>query len=189
MQELGHINQIIIPLFGYNITINLEVIVMTWIVFIALIVLGLFTSWKKNILPRPMQIFGELIVTMLYDLTEDALGEEQAIVVGQDFGLLVGFLAGLGVVFDGLFESQHGGLRFLQLLQQHVDLCLLRVDQGEHFLAAVFAAKQIDVPCLVGNAAFLERDARALAIGRDRPYLRSGHLVFGQPIWRLDYER
>jgi F-type H+-transporting ATPase subunit a len=78
MQELGHIHQIIIPLFGYNITINLEVIVMTWIVFIALIVLGLFTSWKKNILPRPMQIFGELIVTMLYDLTEDALGEEHA---------------------------------------------------------------------------------------------------------------
>ena len=78
MQELGHIHQIIIPLFGYNITINLEVIVMTWIVFIALIVLGLFTSWKKNILPRPMQIFGELIVTILYDLTEDALGEEHA---------------------------------------------------------------------------------------------------------------
>lgn len=78
MQELGNIHQIIIPLFGYNITINLEVIVMTWIVFITLIVLGLFTSWKKNILPRPMQIFGELVVSTLYDLTEDALGEEHA---------------------------------------------------------------------------------------------------------------
>jgi F-type H+-transporting ATPase subunit a len=78
MQELGNIHQIIIPFFGYNITINLEVIIMTWIVFVTLIVLGIFTSRKKNILPKPMQIFGELIVTLLYDLTEDALGEEHA---------------------------------------------------------------------------------------------------------------
>ncbi len=78
MQELGRIHQIIIPIFGYNITINVEVMVMTWIVIAALIVLGIITSWKKNILPRPMQIFGELIVTTLYDLTEDALGKEYA---------------------------------------------------------------------------------------------------------------
>ena len=78
MQELGNIHQIIIPFFGHNITINLEVIVMTWIVFAALIVLGLLTSWKKNILPRPMQIFGELVVSTLYDLTEDALGKKMA---------------------------------------------------------------------------------------------------------------
>ena len=78
MQELGNIHQIIIPFFGHDIAINIEVIVMTWIVFAALIVLGLFTSWKKNILPRPMQIFGELVVSTLYDLTEDALGEEHA---------------------------------------------------------------------------------------------------------------
>ena len=78
MQELGKIHQIIIPIFGYNITINLEVMVMTWIVIAVLIVLGIITSWKKNILPRSMQIFGELIVTILYDLTEDALGKEHA---------------------------------------------------------------------------------------------------------------
>ena len=78
MQELGRIHQIIIPIFGYNITINVEVMVMTWIVIAALVVLGIITSWKKNILPRPMQIFGELIVTTLYDLTEDALGEAYA---------------------------------------------------------------------------------------------------------------
>ena len=78
MQELGKIHQIVIPIFGYNITINLEVMVMTWIVIAVLIVLGIITSWKKNILPRSMQIFGELIVTILYDLTEDALGKEHA---------------------------------------------------------------------------------------------------------------
>lgn len=78
MQELGKIHQIIIPFFGHVITINLEVIVMTWIVFAVLIVLGLFASHKRSILPRPIQIFGELIVSMLYGLTEDALGKELA---------------------------------------------------------------------------------------------------------------
>jgi len=78
MQELGKIHQIIIPFFGHNITINLEVIVMTWIVFAVLIVIGIVASRKKSILPRPFQIFGELIVSMLYDLTEDALGKDLA---------------------------------------------------------------------------------------------------------------
>ena len=78
MQELGKIHQIIIPFFGHNITINLEVIVMTWIVFAVLIVVGIAASRKKSILPKPFQIFGELIVSMLYDLTEDALGKDMA---------------------------------------------------------------------------------------------------------------
>jgi len=78
MGELGRLHQLIIPVFGHNITINLEVIVMTWIVFALLIVLGLFASYKRNILPRPIQALGELIVSLLYDLTEDALGKELA---------------------------------------------------------------------------------------------------------------
>ncbi|MBW2441160.1 MAG: F0F1 ATP synthase subunit A [Deltaproteobacteria bacterium] len=78
MGELGKLHQLIIPFFGHNITINLEVVVMTWIVFVLLIVLGLFTTRKKAILPRPLQALGELIVSLLYGLTEDALGREQA---------------------------------------------------------------------------------------------------------------
>ncbi len=77
MGELGRLHQLIIPFFGHNITINLEVIVMTWIVFSILIVLGLFAR-KRKILPRPIQALGELIVSLLYDLTEDALGKELA---------------------------------------------------------------------------------------------------------------
>ena len=42
MEELGKIHQLIIPVFGYNITLNLEVIVMTWIVFFVLIVFWFF---------------------------------------------------------------------------------------------------------------------------------------------------
>ncbi len=78
MQDLGRIHQLVISFFGHDIRINIEVVGMTWIVIAILIVLGMITSWKRNILPRPMQVFGELIVTMLYDLTEDALGKEYA---------------------------------------------------------------------------------------------------------------
>jgi F-type H+-transporting ATPase subunit a len=78
MGELGKLHQLIIPFFGHDITINLEVVFMTWIVFALLIVLGLAASRKRNILPRPIQALGELIVTLLYDLTEDALGKELA---------------------------------------------------------------------------------------------------------------
>jgi F-type H+-transporting ATPase subunit a len=78
MGELGKLHQLIIPVFGHNITINLEVMVMTWIVFAVLIVLGVAASRKRNILPRPIQALGELIVALLYDLTEDALGKELA---------------------------------------------------------------------------------------------------------------
>ena len=78
MGELGRLHQLIIPVFGHNITINLEVVVMTWIVFAMLIVLGLFASYKRKILPRPIQALGELIVSLLYGLTEDALGKELA---------------------------------------------------------------------------------------------------------------
>jgi F-type H+-transporting ATPase subunit a len=78
MGELGRLHQLIIPVLGHNITINLEVILMTWIVFALLIMLGLFASYKRKILPRPIQALGELIVSLLYGLTEDALGKELA---------------------------------------------------------------------------------------------------------------
>ena len=78
MGELGKLHQLIIPFWGHDITINLEVILMTWIVFALLIVLGLFASNKKSILPRPVQVLGELIVSLLYELTEDALGKDLA---------------------------------------------------------------------------------------------------------------
>ena len=78
MGELGKLHQLIIPFFGYNITINLEVILMTWIVFVLLIVLGMFATRNRALVPRPLQALGELIVSLLYGLTEDALGEDYA---------------------------------------------------------------------------------------------------------------
>ena len=75
---MGIIHQLIIPFFGHNITINLEVVLMTWIVFMILIALGVAFTRKSGILPGPLQALGELIVTALYELTEDALGKELA---------------------------------------------------------------------------------------------------------------
>ena len=78
MDELGKLHQLIIPFLGHSITINLEVILMTWIVFALLIIMGLCATNKKSILPRPIQALGELIVGQLYELTEDALGKDLA---------------------------------------------------------------------------------------------------------------
>ncbi len=78
MDKLGQIHQLIIPIFGYRVTINIEVIIMTWAVFVVLIIFGLFASRKKEILPRPIQVLGELVVATFYQLTEDALDKEQA---------------------------------------------------------------------------------------------------------------
>ena len=78
MDELGKIHQLIIPFFGHNLTFNLEVIVMTWIVIVLLIVFGFLATRNRGIMPRRIQIVGELFVSMLYDLTEDSLGEKLA---------------------------------------------------------------------------------------------------------------
>lgn len=78
MDKLGQIHQLIIPIFGYQVTINLEVILMTWIVFALLILFGFLAGRKKNLLPLPLQVLGELIVSTFYQLTEDALDKEMA---------------------------------------------------------------------------------------------------------------
>jgi F-type H+-transporting ATPase subunit a len=88
MQDLGRIHQLILPLGDYRAAINLEVVLMTWIVIALLIALGLATSRHRSILPRPMQVLGELIVGQLYQLTEDALGKE----LGQRYAPLVAAL-------------------------------------------------------------------------------------------------
>ena len=76
MEELGRIHQIIIPFMGYNITLNLEVIIMTWLVIAVLILFGFFAARKKSMLPGPLQVVGELFISQLYNLVEDALDEK-----------------------------------------------------------------------------------------------------------------
>ena len=48
MEELGRIHQLVIPLFGHNMTFNIEVIIMTWVVFIALLIPQIFNFVLEN---------------------------------------------------------------------------------------------------------------------------------------------
>jgi F-type H+-transporting ATPase subunit a len=76
MEELGKIHQLLISVGGYQLTFNLEVILMTWIVILSLILFGYMTTRKRGILPGPFQAVGELLVNSLYALTDDALDRE-----------------------------------------------------------------------------------------------------------------
>jgi F-type H+-transporting ATPase subunit a len=88
MGELGRIHQLLFSIGDYRLAVNLEVVVMTWIVIALLLVFGLATSRRRSLLPRPIQVLGEIVVTQLYNLTEDALGAE----LGRKYAPLVSAL-------------------------------------------------------------------------------------------------
>jgi F-type H+-transporting ATPase subunit a len=92
MGELGLVHQLIIPVLGYKITLNLDVILMTWIVFALLIIFGFFASRKRKIVPRSLQVLAELFVAQFYKLTEDALDKERAKTYGPLICALFMFL-------------------------------------------------------------------------------------------------
>jgi F-type H+-transporting ATPase subunit a len=76
MGDLGRINQLIVTIGGQNLTFNLQVILMTWIVIGVLLFFGVMMTRRRGMLPHSMQILGELFVGQFYQLTEDALGRE-----------------------------------------------------------------------------------------------------------------
>jgi F-type H+-transporting ATPase subunit a len=76
MEELGKVHQLIVPLFGHNMVFNLDAIAYTWIVMFLLIMFGYLSTRKRGRIPGPLQVLGELFVSVLYDLTEDALGPD-----------------------------------------------------------------------------------------------------------------
>jgi len=78
MDDLGKIHQMLIPVWGHDITLNLEAMLMTWIVIAVLIVFGWVCSRRRSRRPGAMQVFGEMVVAQLYALTEDALGKDYA---------------------------------------------------------------------------------------------------------------
>jgi F-type H+-transporting ATPase subunit a len=85
MEEMGKIYQLVIPVPGHSIILNLNTIVMAWIVFGIIILFGFLVARKPKIFPSTLQVLGELIVSQLYGLAEDALGKES----GKKFGPLV----------------------------------------------------------------------------------------------------
>ena len=93
MNELGKIHQLIVDINGYHLTFNIEAIVMTWIVIALLLVFGFVASRKSGIIPRPVQLLGEVIVSTFFSLTEDALDKEKAKTYGPLTCALFMFLA------------------------------------------------------------------------------------------------
>ncbi|HBN26026.1 MAG TPA: ATP synthase F0 subunit A [Desulfobacteraceae bacterium] len=76
MNELGKLHQLIIPFLGHDMTFNIEPIIMSWIVFTAILVFGYLAVKKKGIIPGKLQVIGELFVDQLSNLAVDSLGEE-----------------------------------------------------------------------------------------------------------------
>lgn len=85
MEDLGKIHQLIIHLGGYDVTLNMEVILMTWIVIGLLTIFGYLASKKAGFAPHPFQVLGEIFVGAFYKITEDALDKERA----EKYGPLV----------------------------------------------------------------------------------------------------
>ncbi len=78
MEDLGRIEQLIIPVMGHNLTFNLGCMMMTWIVILLLLLFGYFATRNKSLRPGTTQLFGEMFVSVFYQLTEDALDKEMA---------------------------------------------------------------------------------------------------------------
>ena len=78
MGELGKIHQLVINFFGYQMTFNVEAMLMTWIVIGLLLLFGWACSSRSSMVPNRFQVVGELLVSKLYELTEDAMGKELA---------------------------------------------------------------------------------------------------------------
>lgn len=78
MEELGKVYQLIVPLFGHDMTFNLDAIVMTWIVILILFFFGHAATRNRSRVPGPFQVIGEMFVSNLYGLTEDALDKEMS---------------------------------------------------------------------------------------------------------------
>lgn len=78
MSELGKVYQYIITIFGYDLAFNVDVILTTWLVMLLLLLFGFFAARKQARLPAPIQVMGEMLVTTLNNLTEDALDKKLA---------------------------------------------------------------------------------------------------------------
>jgi F-type H+-transporting ATPase subunit a len=78
MEELGKITQLIIPLGGFRLAVNLDTVLMTWIAIAVLLVFGGLAARAPQAVPGKLQSLGELIIAIFYGLAEDALGRRLA---------------------------------------------------------------------------------------------------------------
>lgn len=105
MEELGKVHQLIVPLFGHQMVFNLDAIIMTWIVIAGLVLFGYLAARRREVLPGPLQVTGELIVKSVYGLADDALDREHSRKYAPLICALFMFL--LGCNWLGLFPHMH----------------------------------------------------------------------------------
>ena len=78
MDELTHIPQYTLNLFGINLVFNVHTVTMTWIVMGALILFAFLATRKAGIIPNPFQVIAEMLISAFYSLVRDALDEDMA---------------------------------------------------------------------------------------------------------------
>ncbi len=76
MENLGKVTQLIIHLGEFDLVFNLETILMTWIVIAVLLTFGALAARRRAAVPGPLQVLGELLVSIFFGLSEDALGKK-----------------------------------------------------------------------------------------------------------------
>ena len=76
MEDLGKITQLIVHLGAFDLAFNLDTILMTWIAIGVLTTFGFLATRRRQAVPGPLQVIGEMFVTIFYGLTEDALGKK-----------------------------------------------------------------------------------------------------------------
>jgi F-type H+-transporting ATPase subunit a len=78
MEDLGQIYQLIVHLGAFDLVFNLETFLMTWIAIGLLLLFGYLAARHRQTVPGPLQVIGEMVITIFYGLAEDALGKKQA---------------------------------------------------------------------------------------------------------------
>jgi F-type H+-transporting ATPase subunit a len=76
MENFTELIQLKVPFLGMCLRFNVGTIIMTWIVMIALILFAFLSTRKKGLIPNPLQVVAELIVSAFDGLLKDALDEE-----------------------------------------------------------------------------------------------------------------
>ncbi|MBN1635176.1 MAG: F0F1 ATP synthase subunit A [Deltaproteobacteria bacterium] len=73
MESIGVMPRWIFEIFGYQITLNKETLIMTWLVMVGFIVFSLLVTRQIKLVPGPLQSTAELLIGTWDDMVKDSL--------------------------------------------------------------------------------------------------------------------
>ena len=76
MDKIGKLSQTTFELFGQVITINHNMVIMTYVVIAFLVVISFISTRKLRLIPRPLQNMVEVIFDFIEDVTVGTLGNK-----------------------------------------------------------------------------------------------------------------